>query len=470
MDQILEAYESVKNNAIRGDCIDKIHSKYSIVVVFVSIAIVLIRLGDGYGINCWLPAQLSDSQNDYSHKICWVNNTYYYPDVTDADLFSQNQKFNIQYYQFILFILFGQALLFMLPDFIWKILSSSSGGYVKKLLDQLSKSNVLKESIKNSPKSTGLLRSMSSETEIEPLLINDDIKESFKSNFNSIVFQENERKKFSEKNISMFPKELNDSDSYPSRNLKEKIKKIFKTTINSKKKITSFMKPSEGLKDLTKHYMILKFLNLFNIIFQLIVLQFIFGNNFYSYGVDFFISLSEKKNPFNLTTQFPIRTICDFFVHNNLNKIHWYSVECLLSINILIEKIYVVFWFWYVFLLILTVLNIIVWFQEITYSQKISFLYKYLNIRKNMIRPTDEMSSNPKRRVIFDLQKDQVKDFYRSYLNTDGVLMLHLVKNVAGSLIFVDLLYELWIEYLNKKNVIKYEKDKIEQDQNENEK
>ncbi|RMZ93171.1 Innexin unc 7 [Brachionus plicatilis] len=220
MDQILEAYQSVKNNAIRGDFIDKIHSKYSIVVIFVSIAVILIRLGDGYGINCWLPTHLSDSQTDYTHQICWINNTYYYPKVKDADLYPQSPKYVIHYYQFILFILFGQALLFMLPDFAWKILSSNSRGYVKKLLDQLNKKNVLKESIKNAPKTTGLLRSMSRETEMAPLLVNDELRKTLTTNFHSLVHQENEKIKSHERKNSYYSKELSDSDSFSSNNLK----------------------------------------------------------------------------------------------------------------------------------------------------------------------------------------------------------------------------------------------------------
>lgn len=467
MEEILAAYQSVKGNAIRGDFIDKIHSKYSIIVLFVSIVIILIRLGDGYGINCWLPTQLSGYQTSYVHQMCWVNNTYYYPNVQDADLFSKSHKYIIHYYQFILFILFGQALLFMLPDLIWKMLSSSSGGYVKKLLDQMNKSNVLKESIKDSPKTTGLVRSMSKETEREPLLVNDESKKSFKINFNSLVFQENEKKKFKEKKNPYYSKEFSESDTISSRNLKKKILSFVKNTIISKNKITSFMRPNKGLKNLTRNYLILKFLNLFNVIFQVIIIHYIFGKNFYSYGIDFFISIWHNKNPYNLTVQFPITTICDYFIHNNLNKIHWYSVECLLSINILIEKIFVFFWFWYVFLLISTIFNILAWIIEMFYSEKISFLYKYLKIRKNMIRKNEQYNENNTPRVLFDDLKKNVEDFYREYLHTDGVIMLHLVKNVAGSLIFMDLLYELWNDFIENKNSVS-EENILKKEINEN--
>lgn len=37
--------------------------------------------------------------------------------------------------------------------------------------------------------------------------------------------------------------------------------------------------------------------------------------------------------------------------------------------------------------------------------------------------------------------------FYEDYLGNNGVLMLHLIKSVAGELIFMDLLHVLWQDY-----------------------
>lgn len=91
-------------------------------------------------IKCWLPGQFSDEQADYTHQLCWINNTYYYPDVTDADLFPESNKDTILYYQYILFILFGQALLFFLPTMAWELLARNSTGYIRKILDDAQKS------------------------------------------------------------------------------------------------------------------------------------------------------------------------------------------------------------------------------------------------------------------------------------------------------------------------------------------
>ena len=92
----------------------------------------------------------------------------------------------------------------------------------------------------------------------------------------------------------------------------------------------------------------------------------------------------NNEDPLWMSKQFPIVTICDYYVHQNLRKVHWNSSQCLLAINILIEKFYVFIWLWLYILLILTVLNIVSWFHEIYSSTSTGFIYKYLRIKEKM--------------------------------------------------------------------------------------
>lgn len=457
--KLFVAYDTAKANAIKGDFIDKLHSRYSVMFLFLMTIIIGIRQYDKDIITCWIPTYYSDDQRDYAHQLCWVNNTYYYPDVTDADLFPESNKYIIHYYQFILFILFGQALLFMIPDWIWKTMASSSGGYIKKLLDQLQKSNVISDSVKNLPKTEDTLRS--SKPTRDSLIVSDDVKSQFVSGFNSIVQNENEKLlKRTSKNFNSQIELSTSEKGVVFRNMKNRMKFFRRSNTSDKNKIVHFMKPNEGLKNLTIQYMSLKVINLLNVIIQLVFMHYMFGPRFYSYGIDFFVSLWNERNPYDLTTQFPIITFCDYYIHTNLNKIHWNTNQCLLTINIIIEKLFVLIWFWFVFLLIVTVINILAWCQELFMSQKISFLYKYLSIRKKMIRNrmnADVDDDDEKERLIeFDNLKEDLESFYFKYLGTDGVFMLHMIKNVAGSIIFMDLLYELWSEF-KKKSIAKVE-------------
>lgn len=92
----------------------------------------------------------------------------------------------------------------------------------------------------------------------------------------------------------------------------------------------------------------------------------------------------NHEDPMFMSKQFPIVTICDYYVHQNLRRVHWNSSQCLLAINVFIEKFYVFIWLWFYVLLFLTFFNILSWFLEIYSSTSSAFILKYLRIKERM--------------------------------------------------------------------------------------
>ena len=418
---------------------------------------------------------MSDEQVDYTHQLCWVNNTYYYPGVSDADLFPESNKQTLLYYQYILFILFGQALLFFLPTMIWNILAKDSIGYIQKILDQCQKAHqpehiakILERAEKRRNRAVNLRSAkdaIDESTALEPLIVEDELAEKFTNDFKSVVSlqneieAENENELYEKKEASGLYAEQK-PDPFPpikeSGKLKEGIIKRFSNF--GKPRVLNFMKPLKGVRHFAFHYIFLKVLNLLNVVLQMFLLHFIFGNRFFFYGIDFFTSLLHNKNPFFLTSQFPIITFCDFYVYQNLRKIYYNAAQCVLPINVLIEKFFLIIWFWYYLLIILTVINIFVWLFEIAPGRKVEFLIKYLNIRMHMERSRRQTGGALKQASVRKhdelIDREHVKEFYWEYCGNDGVIMLHLIKSVAGGLIFMDLLSLLWVDY-NKNGKIK---------------
>lgn len=183
----------------------------------------------------------------------------------------------------------------------------------------------------------------------------------------------------------------------------------------------------------------------------------------------------NNEDPLWMSKQFPIVTICDYYIHQNLRRVHWNSSQCLLAINVLIEKFYVFIWLWLYILLVLTIMNIISWFLEVYSSTRIGFILKYLRIKEKMndnyYQPRYSKSSSIKKpytnEYVTDatneavlnttqssssaVTKENVELFHNEYLGYDGLVMMHIVKAVAGDIIFIELLNGLWIEYLRKK-------------------
>ncbi len=144
------------------------------------------------------------------------------------------------------------------------------------------------------------------------------------------------------------------------------------------------VKPIRGVKNLALYYFAMKFFNLTNVIVQLVGLRFVFGADFWRYGFDYMAKIMNNEDPLWMSKQFPIVTICDYYVHQNLRKLHWNSSQCLLAINVLIEKFYVFIWLWLYVLLILTLMNIVSWFLEVFSSTRTGFILKYLRIKEKM--------------------------------------------------------------------------------------
>jgi hypothetical protein len=250
-------------------------------------------------------------------------------------------------------------------------------------------------------------------------------------------------------------------DEHESR-LGQKLRKQGK----SLSKVLSGMKPSVGLRNLVFSYMFLKVLNLANVILQILLLNFIlFENGFLNYGIDFFRKLYNSENPFSVSEIFPIISFCNFYVHQNLRQIHWYTAQCILNVNVYIEKYFVILWYWFVFLIVVNLFNIASWALELRRDNRLLFLGKYMRIFNKMYpkraeqheqqqqQPKEEEGGNFAHSVQFskstlaDLDKIALGRFCDRYLRRDGVLMLHMIKAVAGEIIFLDLLGVLWDDF-----------------------
>lgn len=68
MDELFSAYDAAKNRGIRGDFIDRLHSRYTIYYLLVILILIVSKqYSDDGAISCWLPTQFSDEQviNNY---------------------------------------------------------------------------------------------------------------------------------------------------------------------------------------------------------------------------------------------------------------------------------------------------------------------------------------------------------------------------------------------------------------------
>lgn len=75
MDNLFTAYSTAKGRAMRGDFVDKLHSRVTVTILLVILIVLVTKQYNGEAINCWLPTQFSDEQVNHKFLISFKKKT-----------------------------------------------------------------------------------------------------------------------------------------------------------------------------------------------------------------------------------------------------------------------------------------------------------------------------------------------------------------------------------------------------------
>lgn len=106
---------------------------------------------------------------------------------------------------------------------------------------------------------------------------------------------------------------------------------------------------------------ICELLNLSNVLFQIYLTDVFLGGEFATYGTDVmrFTEQSQEQRTDPMIRIFPRVTKCTFYTFGTSGDIQKYDALCILSINIINEKIFIFLWFWFVILATLSSLVVL---------------------------------------------------------------------------------------------------------------
>lgn len=102
-------------------------------------------------------------------------------------------------------------------------------------------------------------------------------------------------------------------------------------------------------------------MNLFNVIIQIYLVDEFLGGTFTTYGLDVldYVQLDQTDRVDPMVRVFPRMTKCTFHRFGSSGDVQRYDSLCILPLNIINEKIYIIMWFWFVFLAIVTTIWLI---------------------------------------------------------------------------------------------------------------
>lgn len=184
-------------------------------------------------------------------------------------------------------------------------------------------------------------------------------------------------------------------------------------------------KPSENY--LVTIYFLTRILYLINSIVQLVFLNVLLGHRGHSWllNIDIIKSIALHGNPLLDSPYFPRVTLCDVPIRE-IAKIHRYTVQCTLPVNMLNEKIFIFLSFWLVYVILSNIINLISWIFEQRKSSRLTYIEHYLKWST----------------ITFD--QTVSKEELAEYFNSDVIFLLRLIGNntseIQATKLFDDLL------------------------------
>ena len=178
---------------------------------------------------------------------------------------------------------------------------------------------------------------------------------------------------------------------------------------------------------LTGLYMFIKMLYVANIIGQFFMLSAFLGLNYWNFGLDAMTTFT-KTGRWQDHYTFPRIGLCDYKIRQMAN-VQTFSVQCVLSINLFLEKMYLMLWFWMIGMLAANIVNLCLWFVDnVIPTRNERFMFAYAKMMG--LETKHDMT-------IFRL-------FAFNYLRRDGVFIIRMVAKNTSSLLALDLVKELW--------------------------
>ncbi|CAF2722459.1 unnamed protein product [Rotaria sp. Silwood2] len=375
-------------------------------------------------IQCIQPAQFTEGYTTFARTLCWLNNTYFYPQTYTRLPMNKNERLQhtLRYYQWLPFVYLIQAFFFLLPHLIWISFYKRNGLNPGVMANQGKKFD-------DKPEISHRLAK-----EIERYLMCRKLAQCKKK----ILFRHNIN-------------ETHDNASTP----------LALPNISFRIRYHTYF--------LVTLYLLIKLLYIINIILQVLILNVILSTGtygFFHFGFDtmkyvFRSSIRERMSELSYQHQqlFPFVTLCDFHIRE-LGQDHYYTIECILLINIFYEKVYFAMWIWFAVLFIISIISFIYSFYNyVPFFARYRFIDKLIGfipaekqqktssdipMSQNLIKIT---TTDDRRENDLSIDANRGKDFVQ-WLQRDGVFLLHLLHSHSGEPLTIkcikDLL-DIWI-------------------------
>ncbi|CAF0927638.1 unnamed protein product [Adineta ricciae] len=363
--------------------IDRLSHRYTTTLCVVFAILVTTKQYAGDPIDCWVPAQFKPSYEAYTDSYCWIANTYYIPidqELPDDEPGRRNK--DILYYQWVPFILLFQAFLFYFPRIVWRTLNFRAGLDLVNLVDA------------------------------------------------AIKYEQVEQYESRDRIMSYLIVNIERYISARAQLTRRHIEKRF-SCLRRMFRMCFFCSNRHYGNYLVIVYFLVKLMWLVNALAQLFLLNAFLGNDYYLFGFEVIEKLLKNQR-WTENRHFPKVTYCDFKIRE-IGINHFYTVQCVLRINLFNEVIFIIQWFWLISISAATVYDFLLWLYHCTIpNEKVRFIRRHLGIMSSF-HPQEE--------------RQLARNFVLHYLKDDGVFVTRLLSANSSDLVVTEIINQLWIRF-----------------------
>lgn len=358
MDDLIQAIKIYSSPRFEEDFVDRLNFQATTFIFFIATSAIFSQTFFGKPLQCWTPNQFRGGWDEYTNNYCLIENTYFVP-YENRSLPQENKARDdaeLQYYQWVPFVLGLQTLCFCVPHIVWRMINWISGIQLRAIVSM---------AVTASESEHGVDQSI----------------------------------------IAMIANHLS-----AGLKMSRQVHRHFVVTSNPIGILAGIL-TIKARCYVSFCYFIMKGLFIVNAIVQLAIISRFLGiQNADSifWGMVLVINLF-KGNDWSRTGIFPRVTMCDFEVRE-LGNIHRWSVQCVLPLNMFSEKLYIILWFWLHIVLVVTFVNLTIWmFQILRDQSRMDFIKEMLDNAQALDRPRkDEIEETTIQRMYEDFGWDGI--------------------------------------------------------------
>ncbi|KAM3720276.1 Innexin-3 [Dirofilaria immitis] len=176
-------------------------------------------------------------------------------------------------------------------------------------------------------------------------------------------------------------------------------------------------------------YVLMKWFYFGSCLCQILLINNFVGDGSLLWGYHFMVEIF-KGDDWKTSNIFPRVTFCDVKIAQ-IGQMNTHTMQCVLMINVLNEKLYVALWFWLMLLAMVNAMSAI--------NSTLLLLCPYLHYTRvlSLLQANDSY---------IDMEaKHCLLNFTENVLHLDGILLLSFIKSRVNGLIASDLIREIWL-------------------------